>query len=224
MSRELENALKALGEQRAEIAARTTPGFSTRLATLRRWQATRIRAIHQPIADRHDGAPLLDFLTRRFYLEADWSELTARPERVAARIHRILSDDRPLVIAVQLQHSADALDVRMAHALTARDATGVMTPTAYVHAFREVGELEQREQQIAGLEELVELLAGYAHNRGAYWAFKLAGGPARALGMGQTYRLLADGFAAMRATRDLPGATQAAARAQHRLLTRLLNT
>jgi len=222
MASELEHALRALGEQRAEIAAHATPGFGDRLGALRQWQAARIRAIHRATADLHDGEPLMDFLTRRFYLEADWSELTARPDKIAARIHRILSDDRPLVVSARLQHSADTLDARMTEALMAGNDGGAITPAAYVRAFRQVGQIELRRQQIHWLEQLVELLAGYAHNRSAYWAFKLAGGPARAFGMGRTYRLLADGFAAMRVTRDLPGATKTAVADQQRLLQRLL--
>jgi len=227
VSAALEQALCALRDERAAIRARATPAFNNQLAAVRTWQSARIAALHRPVAERYDGHALLDFLTHSFYLEADWSELTARPERVAKRIGRIISDSRPLVIAVRLQASADTLDAAVSDALLTRaDTTAdttVITPRAYVSAFRQVGEADLRRQQILWVQELVDLLGGYADNRAAYWAFKLASGPARALGMGRTYGLLADGFAAMRATRDLEGATRDAVALQQRLLGRLLD-
>lgn len=221
-SSDLEQALCELRDARAALARRGSPAFDARLDALRHWQAQRIAAWHRPLAVRHDGDALLHFLTRTFYLEADWSELTERPDKVAGRIGRIINDDRPLVIAVRLQHAADTLDAELAEALIERAPDAAITPAAYVRAFRQVGQIEVRERQIAWISELVDLLGGYAANRAAYWAFKLAASPAKAFGMGRTYALLAEGFAAMRATRDLEAATRAAVADQHRLLDRLL--
>ena len=219
---DLEQALCALRDTRTALAERTSPTFDARLASLRQWQSQRIAAWHRPLARHHNGDALLRFLTRTFYLEADWSELTEQPDKVAGRIGRIINDDRPLVIAVRLQQAADELDADLADALIARSDNGPITSAAYVRAFRAVGRIDVREQQIAWLGELVDLLGGYAENRAAYWAFKLAGSPAKAFGMGRTYALLADGFAAMRETRDLEAATREAVAAQHRLLDRLV--
>lgn len=221
-SPELEQALYALRDTRTAQRERATPAFDARLAELRQWQSQRIAAWHRPLARRHDGEALLDFLTCTFYLEADWSELTAQPDKVAARIGRIIADDRPLVIAVRLQQAADTLDAEVADALNARAPDGPITPVSYVRAFQDVGQAELRAQQIDWINELVDLLGGYAANRTAYWAFKLAGSPAKALGMGHTYALLADGFAAMRNTRELEAATGEAVALQHRLLGRLM--
>ena len=221
-SSDLEQALYQLRDARIALAERSSPDFNERLAALRQWQSQRIAAWHQPLAQRYNGDALLRFLTRSFYLEADWSELTDKPDKIAGRIGRIIADDRPLVIAVRLQHAADTLDADLADALIERSQTRPITAAAYVRAFRDVGQIEIREQQIAWINELVDLLGGYADNRAAYWAFKLAGSPAKAFGMGQTYALLAEGFAAMRETKDLEGATREAVAAQHRLLDRLV--
>lgn len=219
---DLERALYDLRETRSALDARSSRVFDARLAELRQWQSARIAAWHRPLAQRHDGGALLAFLTRSFYLEADWSELTDKPGKVAARIGRIISDDRPLVIAVRLQQTADALDADLADALNARVGDTPITPAAYVQAFRAVGQLSTRRQQVAWISDLVDLLGGYAANRTAYWAFKLAGSPARALGMGRTYALLAEGFAAMRSTQNLEAATREAIVSQHHLLDRLV--
>lgn len=222
MSSELEQSLRALAATRERIAAESDSALAAQLTAVRHWQSQKMAALHQPTANRYDGDALLAFLTQRFYLDADWSELTAHPERVAGRVHRIINDARPLVIAVQLQESADRLDAQMAQALITQYGSAAISTHRYVHAFRAVGSPALRRQQIRWVEELVHLLSGYADNRTAYWAFKLASGPARALGMGRTYAILADGFAAMRATRDLDAATQAAVATQERILDRLL--
>lgn len=219
---ELEHALCALRDTRTELAQRASPAFDARLAELRQWQAQRIAAWHRPIAQRHDGEALLDFLTHSFYLEADWSELTDKPAKVAARIGRIISDKRPLVIAIRLQQSADTLDADLADTLNAHAGNAAITPLAYARAFRAVGQHELRRQQIDWISDLVDLLGGYAANRTAYWAFKLAGSPAKALGMGATYALLAKGFAAMRSTRELEHGTREAMALQYRMLERLM--
>ncbi|MES1928903.1 hypothetical protein SADO_06602 [Salinisphaera dokdonensis CL-ES53] len=221
-SSDLEQALYQLRDARIALAERSSPDFNERLAALRQWQSQRIAAWHRPLAQRYKGDALLRFLTRSFYLEADWSELTDKPDKIAGRIGRIINDDRPLVIAVRLQHAADTLDADLADALIERSPAGPITAAAYVRAFRDVGQVAIREQQIAWINELVDLLGGYADNRAAYWAFKLAGSPAKAFGMGQTYALLAEGFAAMRETKDLEDATREAVAAQHRLLDRLV--
>lgn len=221
-SSDLEQALCALRDTRIALSERATPAFEARLAALRQWQSQRIAAWHRPLARRHDGEALLEFLTQTFYLEADWSELTDRPDKVAARIGRIIADDRPLVVAVRLQHSADTLDAELAEALNARTLDAPITPASYVRAFRDVGQASARAQQIDWISELVDLLGGYAANRTAYWAFKLAGSPAKVLGMGQAYTLLAEGFAAMRNTQELDAATRDAVALQHRLLNRLM--
>ncbi|MES1924565.1 hypothetical protein [Salinisphaera sp. T31B1] len=221
MSAELAESLQALGKTRTAIADTATPAFDSRLVELRDWQAARIERLHRPTAERFAARDLLGFLTRRFYQQADWTELLARPERIAARTQRIITDDRPLVIAVRLQESADRLDARMATTLNEHAGTAAITPLRYARAFGTVGEPTLRARQIRWVEELVDRLAGFAHNRTAYWAFKLAGGPARALGLARTYALLADGFAAMRTVDDLPGATSEALAVQRAVLARL---
>lgn len=222
MSDGLEQALQALRAERQAIAERATPAFTAKLDELRVWQARHVALVHRPIADRHDGHALLHFLTDSFYLEADWSELTAHPQRIAERIERVIHDDRPLVVSIKLQQTADHLDARMADALLARGNRGAITPCAYVRAFRAVDAAATRDQQVLWLGELVDRLGEYADNRAAYWAFKLAGTPARALGLGRAYALLAEGFAALRSSRDLDTATRQAVRHQQRLTERLL--
>lgn len=221
-TRRLEEALRALRDQRAAAARTRSALFAARLAELRQWQSHHVAAFHRRHARTHNGEALLHFLTRTFYLEADWSELTARPISVAGRIGRIVQDHRPLVIAIELQATADALDAAVTQALLAHDHCPPLNARAYVRAFRRVGRAEQRERQIRWIGELVELLGGYADNRAAYWAFKLAGGPARALGLGRTYALLNEGFRSLRATRHLEQATRETVAVQRDLLNRLL--
>lgn len=218
----LRNALVALRDERERCRAHTSPALGRQFEAVRAWQAAHVKALHQAHAARTDGHDLLRFLTRTFYLEADWSELTRDPDKIAGRIGRIMRDHRPLVIAVQLQTMADTLDAAVAEALLEDGQDVAITPQRYVRAFRAVGERERRERQLAWVDELIDHLGGYADNRAAYWAFKLAGSPAQALGMGRTYGLLADGFAAMRATEDLENTTRDAVARQRTVLHRLL--
>ena len=218
--RPLGEALAALRDARAAVSERRDPLFHQRLAELRHWQSDRVAAFHAERVAAYDGTSLLHFLTRRFYRDADWSELTGRPERVARAVDRIVDRDRPLVIAIELQAAAESLDTAMTDALLAENAR--LTAYSYVRALRRVGRREARLQQILWLEELVDLVADYADNRAAWWAFKLARTPARTFGLGRTYDLLAEGFAAMRAARDLKAGTREVIAAQRARLERLI--
>lgn len=218
--RSLGEALTALSQLRTQAASRQEPLFHQRLAQLREWQSEHMAAFHAERAGRHDGGLLLDFLTRRFYRDADWSELTGRPEKVAVAVSRIIDHDRPLVITIELQVAAETLDMAMADAMLTDNAE--LNPFSYVRAIRRVGQPEARLQQILWLEELVELVGDYADSRAAWWAFRLARTPAHTLGLGKTYDLLADGFKAMRATRDLTAGTHEVITAQRHRLARLI--
>lgn len=218
--RPLGEALAALRDARAAIAERRDPRFHRCLAELRHWQSDRVAAFHAERVAAYDGDALLAFLTRQFYRDADWSELTGRPEKVARAVDRIVDRDRPLVIAIELQTAAESLDMAMADALLAENAA--LNQYSYVRAIRRVGQREARLQQIGWLEELVDLVVDYADNRAAWWAFKLARTPARTVGLGRTYDLLADGFAAMRATHDLKAGTREVISAQRARLERII--
>lgn len=217
----LHEALAELDAERAQCATAESPGLAEQLERVRRWQADHVAARHRHHAARHDGAALLRFLSRSFYLEADWSELTDDPKRTVARIGRIMSDLRPLIVAARLQASADRLDRALAGALLDGRRPVTITPAGYVRAFRRVGEVAERERQLAWVGELIERLAGFANNRAAWWAFKAARAPARGFGMGRTHALLAEGFAALRATRNPAEATRQAVDAQRDVVTRL---
>ena len=120
--RPLEQALIALRDERERIAHGGSAAFQRQLAALQHWQSERVAAHHRARAEQHDGEALLHFLTRTFYLEADWSELIEQPDVIAARIGRIIRDERPLVVAVELQASAERLDAAMAEVLLEDDA------------------------------------------------------------------------------------------------------
>lgn len=218
--RPLDEALAALHDVRAEIAARNEPTFHARLAELRDWQTAHVAAYHTELATTYNADALLDFLTQRFYRDADWSELTGRPQKVARAINRIVEYDRPLVIAIELQAAAEKLDIAVVDALLAEGAS--INPFSYVRAFRRADRREIRLQQIRWLEELVTLITGYAESRAAWWTFRLARTPAHAVGLGKTYDLLAEGFTAMRAVHDLQTGAREAVTAQYALLDRLL--
>lgn len=225
--RSLLDALTALGDARAAIDAHDDPAFQQRLGELRAWQSARVAQFHSERAAAHGGEDLLDFLTRRFYLEGDWSELTRHPSRVANAVGRLVKNDRPLVLALELQAVADRLDVDMADAMLADRRLAPnqpITPYAYLRAIRRVGRHDERRRQIDWLDRLISEVAGFADSKAAWWAFKLAGPPAHTLGMGRTYDLLADGFAAMRACDDMETATRLVVEAQNARLERLLGS
>ena len=218
--RSLAAALADLRVIKQQIAAHPAPGFTARFAELRAWQSERVAAFHAERAARHDGHALLVFLTRRFYVEADWSELISRPERMAGAVDKIVVQDRPLVIAIELQTAAERLDMAMTETLIAEDWP--LSAHSYIRAFRRVDARDIRMQQMAWLEELLDWVAGYADNRATAWAFKLARKPAHTLGLGRTYDFLAEGFSAMRTPPDLRAGVHDVIAAQRARLTRLL--
>lgn len=224
-SRQLVDALTDLRDAHAAIEACTDPAFHRRLFELRQWQSTHVAAFHAERAAACNGTDLLDFLTRRFYLESEWAELTAQPVRMATAVGRLVTNDRPLVIAIELQAVADSLDTDVAEALLADRRLSADQPLgaiSYLRAIRQVGRLQARRCQIAWLDELINEVAGYADSRAAWWGFKVASAPARAVGMGRIYDLLADGFAALRACQDMEPATRSVVAAQQARLERLL--
>lgn len=218
--RRLAAALADLREIKQTIADHPHPDFAARFAELRAWQSEHVAHFHRERAVAHQGEDLLVFLTQRFYVEADWSELLAGPERMAGAVGRIVEQDRPLVIAIELQVAAERLDMAMTEALIARGSP--LGAYSYVRALRAVDARETRAQQMAWLEELIDLVADYAHSRATYWAFKLARKPAHTLGLGTTYDLLAEGYSAMRMPPDLRGGVDIVLAAQRARLARLM--
>lgn len=219
-ARSLGEALAGLRDARMAILERRDPLFHRRLAELRHWQSERVAAFHTERVAAYNGHALLDFLTRRFYRDADWHELTGRPEKVARAVSRLVDRDRPLVITIELQAAAESLDTAMTDTLLAEGAA--LNPHSYVRAIRRVGRREARLQQMLWLEELAHLVADFADNRTAWWAFKFARTPARTFGLGQTYDLLAEGFAAMRTARNLKAGTHEVIAAQRARLERVI--
>lgn len=217
-------ALLALRDARAAIDAIEDSVFQQRLAELRAWQSAKVATFHTQRAAAYNGDDLLDFLTRRFYLEGDWSELIGQPTRVAGTVARLVKNDRPLVIAIQLQAVADRLDMEMANALLADPQLAPSQPISarsYLRALRQVGRQDARQRQIDWLNALIGEVTVYAHSKAAWWGFKMANKPAHAMRMGRTYDLLADGFRAMRACEDLEVATRDVVDAQQARLKRL---
>lgn len=219
-NRTLGQALAALTQLRQELNHQHDAAFHNTLAQLRQWQTQRMAAFHAQRAADHNGQDLLDYLTRRFYQQADWSELTGRPEKMASAVGRIIEHDRPLVITIELQVAAEQLDIALVKALLARNRP--LNAHSYVRTLRRVADPARLHQQISWLEELVELIGDYAYSRTAWWTFKLARTPAHTLGLGQTYELLADGFQAMRRTTHLKAGSRRVIAAQRRLVARLM--
>lgn len=219
-NRTLGQALTALTQLRQELSHQDDAAFQDTLAQLRQWQTRRMTAFHAQRAADYNGQDLLDYLTRRFYQQADWSELTGRPEKVASAVGRIIEHDRPLVITIELQVAAEQLDMALVKALLAQNCP--LNEHSYVRTLRRVADPDKLHQQIGWLEELVDLVSDYAYSRTAWWTFRLARTPAHTLGLGKTYELLADGFQAMRRTSDLKAGSRQVIAAQRQLLARLM--
>ena len=94
--RRLAAALADLREIKQTIADHPHPDFAARFAELRAWQSEHVAHFHHERAIAHGGEDLLVFLTQRFYVEADWSELLAGPERLLAGWSRAYPSPDPM--------------------------------------------------------------------------------------------------------------------------------
>lgn len=182
-------------------------------------QASAVRAFQaDALLARHGRDPVLVFFADEILRGPALGELAADPAGTEQRLSRLLRDTRSAAATIEFIALSARLDAALAQRLPNPDWGN----KSYVAAYRDVGEAEARERQLDLVAFVARDLAGIANSRLAYMGFKLARGPVRSAGLASLYDLLAAGFAAMRASRDLQSRVPAWLDAERTLVTRLL--
>ncbi len=165
---------------------------------IKRLQAARFRGTYSDfLADKSYGRATRFFL-EELYGEGDFRARDAQFARIAGAIERLFPPDvGDLAVDLATTH---ALTEQLDHAMadkwpdSAPTLTDVSATTAYVSAWREVGQAEWREKQLSVVLHMGQELERLTRNRSLRLALKLMRGPAKTAGMGALQGFLESGF------------------------------
>lgn len=190
MSRTPAALIDAIGEIRAKLVLQ--PEVVRRLTILQQWQVARLRATYDDFAAQDRYRDTLEFFVTDLYGPHDYSQRNRDLGKVLHRFERVLSARAidTLAMSLQLELLSQELDLAMLAAMTDE----AITEFSYAQAYRSVGRVDERRQQIAlivgagrALDEVVRNPAIGA----ALWAARL---PARVAGVMVLHDFLHRGY------------------------------
>lgn len=197
-----ESILAGLAEVARERARRAAdPALAARVIALKHYQQQRLRHTYADLlaSTRYRQAAL--FFLEELYGPEEFVQRDLQFARVVPAIVRIFPGEvvDTVVALSQLHALSEGLDTRMAQAL-ALAATGAAVPDApldaeaYGHAWRAVGQVAERERQIALLLQVGQSLDRHTRSRLLRASLHMMRAPARAAGLDALQRFLEAGF------------------------------
>jgi hypothetical protein len=187
--------IDAIGTTRGTLASQ--PELMRRLAELQQWQVARLRRTYADfsVQDRYRHA--LEFFMNDLYGPHDYSQRDRDLSKVLDLFERALPTRaiETLSMALQLEWLSQSLDLAMLEAMT--DA--VITESGYAQAYRRVGRVADRRQQIAfivGAGRALDKLVRSPAIGAALWAARL---PAKVTGVLALHDFLQRGYQAFSA-------------------------
>ena len=183
-------------------------GLQRAIAQLQEWQCQRLLVSHDDLAQQPRYQLAMGFFVDELYGPKDFSQRDADLARVIPKLAKVLPDKamRALDDALALNALSYDLDMKMSQSLASATSAGesvVINRDTYARAYREVGEPDKREQQIAIIEHLGGELADVINIRGIGMLIKLARRPAKLAGLISLHEFLERGFKAFHAIGDV---------------------
>ncbi|GGW95046.1 FFLEELY motif protein [Alteromonas halophila] len=183
-------------------------GLSGAIAQLQEWQCQRLLASHHDLASQPHYQQAMAFFVDELYGPKDFSQRDADLARVIPKLAKVLPDKalRALDDALALNALSYDLDMKVCQSLAAAqpgENQPVINRETYACAYREVGERDKREQQIALIEHLGGELADVINIRGIGMLIKFARRPAKLAGLLTLHEFLERGYNAFHAIGDV---------------------
>lgn len=179
-----------------------------RLAQLRAWQATRLRASFADLLADRAQAPAADFFFDELYGEAGFDRRDADIRRVLPAMQRLLPSSVLGVVSdvVALSALSQTFDLHLARWLDARRPQGAaITLSDYVAAYAAVGHARARARQLDLVDRVGSELSRVVAMPGLARLLRASRIPARMAGLAELQRFLERGFEAMLALPDATG-------------------
>jgi hypothetical protein len=221
---EVRQRLDDLVSRYRETVGRTAsqPGLQERVRALASFQSRRLAATYAELRATGRYRDAVDFFLADLYGPHDLSDRDEQVIRALDKLKRFLPAAAldALVRAFELHVLTIELD-----AATAAQLTEERQPDAisYAVAYRAAGHVEDRDRQIALVDDIGRLLDSLAQRPEVGIAIRIARGPAHAAGYGQLQDFLERGYAAFK---RMGGATEFLAvieRRERELMQRLLS-
>ncbi len=192
MSRTPAALIDDIGAIRGKLASQ--PEVERRLAVLQHWQVARLRTTYADYAAQDRYRDTLEFFVTDLYGPHDYSQRNRDLGKVLHRFERVLSARAidTLAMALQLELLSQELDLAMLEVI----ADEAITELSYMQAYRSVGRVDDRRQQIALIIGAGRALDDVVRNPAigaALWAARL---PARVAGVMVLHDFLHRGYQA----------------------------
>ena len=183
---------RALHEQRA-----ASPALAAALDRLAQWQSRRLNGTYADLARDPRYAAAIAFFGTDLYGPGDFSRRDADLARVVPLMSKVLPEGVLATIAgaMELSVLSHELDRSLLERLGPAAALAVVS---YCEAYRELGERQSRERQIALIVSVGHALHRYVDKPLVRSALAAMRQPARLAGFGALQDLLERGFAAFR--------------------------
>ncbi|WP_033137145.1 FFLEELY motif protein [Aeromonas finlandensis] len=163
---------------------------------LRQWQADRLGRTHRDLLESDRYGSAAEFFLTDLYGPGDCARRDADVMRVMPTAERLLPESglRVLAQAIELDALSEELDYLMVVALRRIGGINPISAEHYVIAYRAVGEMARREQQITLVSELGMTLDRLARKPLLGATLKLVSGPAHLAGLGELFSFVERGY------------------------------
>lgn len=170
-------------------------GFNETLKVLQQWQIKRLFTSHQDLLQNPAAQRAADFLFYQVYGGANLTAVAKDIQRAVNKAMALLPQAVMHAAAVTLEAAVltQQLDEALAMALEGQ----TITIDAYAQAYRQHSTPEQRQQQLALIEEAATLIDRYVRRRLLIGSFKIMRRPAYAAKLNHLYDFLEEGFEAL---------------------------
>lgn len=179
-------------ERKLRSADRT---IAARVHAVKHYQQARFRRTYADLLASARFGPAAQYFLEDLYGPQDFTERDAQFVRVVPALVRLFP--REIVATVkalmQLHALSEELDGAMARSLPVLDAASLET-AAYVRAWQAVGRREDREAQIALVQEIGTALDRYTRTPMLSASLRMMRGPARVAGLSSLQQFLETGF------------------------------
>ncbi len=173
-------------------------GFAKQLNQVQQWQHQRLSETYQELMASPSQAQLVHFFLDEVYRGVDLTHLARKLTKTAKLVDKLFTDLQLIHIAIEFNALNAELDESITRTLFEDLQVEAVNADNYAKAFaRENPQLRQRQLEL--LYEFAREARDCVDDSFVYSAFKLAKYPAKLGGLGSLYRLIAQGFDAMRA-------------------------
>lgn len=176
--------------------AQDQPHLAHGVATIKKLQSQRFAGTYCDLLADTRYAAAARFFLDELYGARDYTDRDAQFSRIASALQRLFPGEvvGTAVALAELHAQTESLDLAMAEQWLSVDGQASSAASAYIAAWRRVGNPAGRRAQLDGVLRIGQELARLTRGRGLRMMLKMMRGPAAAAGLGDLQRFLESGF------------------------------